>query len=218
MDAEEMSALWAPWRAEYFLAKKIPDFFLKAARTKNDAAHLVVTRRSQTFLVMNRYPYTVGHLMAVPNRKVANSTDLTAQETLELWELAGHAQKLLRKAVKAQGFNIGLNLGKCAGAGVADHLHLHIVPRWNGDHNFMPTLGRKRLLSEAIESLYTRLLKIQKLLPSPSESRTPKAAGRRRPFITTRTKATGKLDNRGNRIATVLALSDKPTSAKPIAS
>jgi ATP adenylyltransferase len=157
MEPSELSALWAPWRVAYFTGRRTPDFFLKAARAKNDAAHLVVARRAHTFLIMNRYPYTIGHMMAVPKRKVAELTKLTPEEVIELWDLAGHAQALLRKVVKAQGFNVGLNLGKCAGAGVADHLHLHIVPRWVGDHNFMPTIGGKRLLSESVESLYARL-------------------------------------------------------------
>jgi ATP adenylyltransferase len=161
MNPNELSALWAPWRVEYFSARKTPDFFLKAARAKNDATHLVLTRRTRSFLIMNRYPYTVGHMMAVPNRKVSDLAALRPDEKLELWELAEHAQGLLRKVVKAQGFNIGLNLGKCAGAGVADHLHLHIVPRWEGDHNFMPTLGGKRMLFEAVEAIYRRLLAAQ---------------------------------------------------------
>src|SRR5439155_26613948 len=102
-----------------------PDFLLAAAQASDEAAHLVVARRPHTFLIMNRYPYAVGHLMAVPNRKVADLEALTAEEKLELWELAELGQKLLREVVRAQGFNLGLNLGKCAGAGVADHLHLH---------------------------------------------------------------------------------------------
>ena len=93
---------------------------------------------------MNRYPYAVGHLMAVPYRKVADLAELSEQEKLELLDLASHAQRLLREVVKAQGFNIGLNLGRAAGAGVVDHLHLHIVPRWEGDNNFMPVLSGAR--------------------------------------------------------------------------
>lgn len=158
MDPNELTALWAPWRVEYFQARKTPDFFLKAARARKDRPHLVVARRAHTFLIMNRYPYTVGHMMAVPNRKVADLAALGAEEKMELWELAEQAQKLLRKVVKAQGFNIGLNLGKCAGAGVADHLHLHIVPRWDGDHNFMPVIAGRRMLSEAVEAIYDRLV------------------------------------------------------------
>ena len=163
MNPEDLSALWAPWRVEYFQANRSsPDFLRAAAEATDDAAHLVVARRAHTFLIMNRYPYAVGHLMAVPKRKVAALSALTAEEKLELWELAEVAQELLRAVVGAQGFNLGLNLGKCAGAGVADHLHLHIVPRWEGDNNFMPVLADTRVLPEALDSLYARLIAAQK--------------------------------------------------------
>jgi ATP adenylyltransferase len=158
----EIEALWCPWRVEYFEQEKPnPDFLSDAARTSDDAAHLVITRRKNAFLIMNRYPYSVGHLMAVPYRKTADASSLGDNEVLELWHLAVHAQILLRAAVKAQGFNIGLNLGQCAGAGVPDHMHLHIVPRWNGDTNFMPVFGGPRLLSESLHSLYDKLIATQ---------------------------------------------------------
>lgn len=158
MDLKELSALWAPWRVEYYKHKGTADFLLAAANTNDDAAHLVVARRKSTFLIMNRFPYAVGHLMAVPYQKVAEISELSSEAKLELWDLAELAQKILRKTVGAQGFNVGLNLGKCAGAGVADHLHLHIVPRWEGDHNFMPVLAETRILPEALDSLYARMV------------------------------------------------------------
>jgi ATP adenylyltransferase len=156
-----VESIWAPWRVEYFSIDRTPDFLTEAAQTTDDAAHLVVTRRKNTFLIMNRFPYAVGHMMAVPYRKVADIADLTEAERLELWELAAHAQKLLRKVANAHGFNIGLNLGKCAGAGYADHLHLHIVPRWEGDNNFMPVLADVRVMPEALKSLYGKLAAAQ---------------------------------------------------------
>jgi ATP adenylyltransferase len=162
MDLKELSALWAPWRVEYFNAGAKPDFLLEAARATDDAAHLVVARRKSAFLIMNGYPYAVGHMMAVPYRKVAELGALTDGEKLELFELAERAQLLLREVVKAQGFNVGLNLGKCAGAGVVDHLHLHIVPRWEGDNNFMPVLADTRILPEALDSLYAKLVEAEK--------------------------------------------------------
>jgi ATP adenylyltransferase len=158
MDLNELSALWSPWRAEYFAQKSTPDFLLEAARTDDDAGHLVVARRKSAFLIMNRYPYAVGHMMAVPYRKVAELDELTDAEKLELLSLTEQAQRILREVVKAQGFNVGLNLGKCAGAGVADHLHLHIVPRWDGDNNFMPVLAGTRILPEALGALYAKLI------------------------------------------------------------
>ena len=143
---------------EYFSLDKTRDFLTEAAQSSDDRAHLVVRRGKETFLLMNRFPYTVGHLMAVPYRKVADIADLTQGEQLELWEQAAFAQKLLRKVVRAEGFNIGLNLGQAGGAGVADHLHLHIVPRWAGDNNFMPVLGNVRVMAEALDALHGKLL------------------------------------------------------------
>jgi ATP adenylyltransferase len=159
---KELEMLWAPWRVEYF--KKEPrdeNFLSEAARTSDDAAQLVITRRKNAFLMMNRYPYAVGHLMAVPYRKTVELSALGENEIVELWNLVAHAQALLRAATKAQGFNIGLNLGACAGAGVTDHLHIHIVPRWGGDTNFMPILSGTRVLSEGVRALYDKLLEAQ---------------------------------------------------------
>ncbi|MEA3189200.1 MAG: adenylyltransferase [Chthoniobacter sp.] len=157
---EDAAALWAPWRVDYFSIDK-EDFLTAAAQTTNDLAHLVVARGKNAFLILNRYPYAVGHMMAVPYRKVAELAELTEQEQLELWDLAILAQRLLRKTSKAQGFNIGLNIGKCAGAGVADHLHLHIVPRWEGDNNFMPVLADTRVMPEALSALCEKLIAAQ---------------------------------------------------------
>src|SRR3954466_4285246 len=158
----EIEALWCPWRVEYFEQETPnPDFLSDAARAADDAAHLVLTRRKNAFLMMNRYPYSVGHLMAVPYRKTGDVSSLGENEVLELWNLALHGQQLLRETMKAQGFNIGLNLGQCAGAGVPDHLHLHIVPRWNGDTNFMPVLSGTKMLSEGLRSLYEKLIATQ---------------------------------------------------------
>lgn len=154
---EDLQAVWAPWRVEYFSMDKSHDFLREAAESGDDRGHLVVRRLKETFLIMNRFPYTVGHLMAVPYRKVSDIAELTPGEQLELWDQAAYAQKILRKVVRAQGFNIGLNLGVAGGAGVADHLHLHIVPRWEGDNNFMPVLGNVRVMAEALDSLYERL-------------------------------------------------------------
>ena len=117
--------------------------------------------------MMNRYPYAVGHLMAVPYRKVAELSALGDNEIVELWNLVVHAQALLRAATKAQGFNIGLNLGACAGAGVPDHLHIHIVPRWSGDTNFMPILAGTRTLSDGLHALYDKLMDAQSKMASP---------------------------------------------------
>jgi ATP adenylyltransferase len=158
----ELETLWCPWRVEYFEREKPnADFLETAARTSDDAAHLVIARRKNAFLMMNRYPYTVGHLMAVPYRKTGELSSLGENEIVELWNLVAHAQALLRAATKAQGFNVGLKLGECAGAGVVDYLHVHIVPRWSGDTNFMPILSGTRMLSEALSALYDKLMEAQ---------------------------------------------------------
>ena len=157
MNESENEGLWAPWRVEYFSAPRRPDFLLEAGRAVEDRPHLVLVRREHCFLMMNRYPYAVGHLMAVPYRKVGDLAELSEGERLELWELAIQAQALLRRTVGAEGFNVGLNLGQSAGAGVLDHVHLHIVPRRIGDHNFMPVLGGTPVFSESLWGLYDRL-------------------------------------------------------------
>lgn len=158
--------LWAPWRVEYFAASHKPtgDFLLEAAQATDDAEHLVVTRRKTSFLIMNKYPYSAGHLMAATYRKVGDLAELTADEVTELWQLAVHAQKLLRICVRAQGFNVGWNLGQAGGAGVEDHLHLHIVPRWLGDSNFMTVIGGARIIPEGLKPLYERLVSEQEKL------------------------------------------------------
>src|ERR1043165_920245 len=159
---QELETLWSPWRVEYF--QKDPrdrDFLGRAAMASNDAEHLVITRRKTAFLMMNRYPYAAGHLMAVPYRKIGDMSSLGDNEIVELWNLVTHAQKLLRSAAKAQGFNVGLNLGECAGAGVVDHLHIHIVPRWSGDTNFMPLIAAARTISEGLRALYDKLVDAQ---------------------------------------------------------
>ncbi len=169
----EIETLWCPWRVEYFEKENPnPNFLSEAARASDDAAHLVLTRRKNAFLMMNRYPYAVGHLMAVPYRKTGEIDSLGENEIIELWQLAAHGRRLLRDTMKAQGFNIGINLGQCAGAGVPDHLHLHIVPRWNGDTNFMPVLAGTRLLSEGLQSLYEKLKATQTRLAAAEKPRT----------------------------------------------
>ena len=166
----EIETLWAPWRIEYF--EKEPrdrEFLSRAAMASNDAEYLVIARRKTAFLMMNRYPYAVGHLMAVPYRKAAELSSLGDNEVVELWNLVVHAQALLRTAAKAQGFNVGINLGECAGAGVVDHLHIHVVPRWSGDTNFMPVIAGTRTISEGLRSLYDKLIAAQQNMTPQSQ-------------------------------------------------
>ena len=168
---EFVESLWAPWRVEYFERRdRDQDFLETAANASNDVEHLVVYRRKSGFLIMNRYPYSAGHLMAVPYRKVGDLEALTAAERSELMDLAIFAQRLLREVVKAQGFNVGFNLGSAAGAGVASHIHLHIVPRWAGDHNFMVVIGRTRVISEGLQALYEKLVAAVERVAWPEEN------------------------------------------------
>lgn len=160
-----IEAIWAPWRVEYFQTGQNSNFLTEAAQSSDDAAHFVVTRGRSGFLLMNKYPYSAGHLMAVPYRKVSAMDELTEAEVLETWKLCIHAQRLLIECVKAQGFNVGWNLGRPAGAGVDDHLHLHIVPRWSGDVNFMTVLGGARIIPEGLKPLYERLRLAQDTIP-----------------------------------------------------
>lgn len=155
-----LETLWAPWRVDYFEHSKSAekDFLSEAARTSDDRTHFVVTRRKTAFLMLNKYPYSSGHLMAVPYRKTGEMSELDDAEALDLWHLALHAQHILKEVVHAHGFNIGLNLGSGSGAGFEDHLHLHIVPRWKNDQNFMPLLSGTRVIPEGLLSLYDRLV------------------------------------------------------------
>jgi len=168
---EFVESLWAPWRVEYFERRdRDRDFLETAANASNDAEHLVVYRRKSGFLIMNRYPYAAGHLMAVPYRKVGDLEVLTPAERNELVDLTIYAQRLLREVVKAQGFNVGFNLGSAAGAGIDSHIHLHIVPRWVGDHNFMPVIGRTRVISEGLQALYEKLVAAVERVAWPEEN------------------------------------------------
>lgn len=166
MIANHLETLWAPWRVEYFQHRDEAgkNFLLEAAQSSDDRAHLVVARRKNAFLMMNKYPYATGHLMAVPYQQRAEMGELSEAEVLDLWQITLHAQELLRAVVHAQGFNIGLNLGSAAGAGVSQHLHLHIVPRWHDDQNFMPLLAGTRIIPEGLHPLYERLMEYQKKL------------------------------------------------------
>ena len=150
-------SLWAPWRIEYLQRERKPEFLREAAEAANDAEYFVVCRRKTAFLMMNLYPYAPGHLMVVPYRAISRLAELTDGEKIETIDLASYAERLLEEVVKAQGFNVGWNVGAAAGAGVVSHLHLHIVPRWSGDNNFMPVLGGTRVIPEGLTPLYEKL-------------------------------------------------------------
>jgi ATP adenylyltransferase len=155
-----MEHLWAPWRNRYVTGEEKPgeDLFLKIAQSNDDAAHFVLTRTKASFAVLNRYPYNLGHLMVCPYREVDDLSSLSAQESSDLWTLVNRMTQTLKKTLKPDGFNIGLNLGSAAGAGVPKHLHVHVVPRWVNDANFMTPIGATRIHPGDLPSVYAKLL------------------------------------------------------------
>jgi ATP adenylyltransferase len=153
--------LWAPWRIDYIRGEKEGDCFLcRIFDDSNDRENLLLYRGKTCAIIMNRYPYNSGHLLITPYRHIAELCDLTPEETLEMTTLTARSIEALREAMNTQGFNVGINLGEAAGAGLKDHLHRHIVPRWVGDTNFMPVLGGPRVMPEALNATYDLLVKL----------------------------------------------------------
>ena len=155
-----MDHLWTPWRSTYMEAKKEPGVcvFCKAAQDpSNDERTLVVFRGDDCFVILNRYPYTSGHLMIVPYEHVAKLTEASSDAAREMMELARRAEEVLERIYRPDGLNMGLNIGVAAGAGIAQHLHLHVLPRWLGDANFMTTVGDARIIPEALEATYKKV-------------------------------------------------------------
>lgn len=152
--------LWAPWRMQYVSTAGQSDsgcIFCTKPQESNDAANLIVWRSTHSFVILNLFPYTSGHLMIAPYRHTGDITSLSEEESLDLWRLMQACVRALDATYKPQGYNIGFNLGRSAGAGIEGHLHLHIVPRWYGDTNFMTTLGETRVLPETLEQTYRRV-------------------------------------------------------------
>ncbi len=153
-----MKRLWAPWRMEYIQqAKPAGCIFCDKPEQERDRENLILYRGRHSFVIMNYYPYNNGHLMVVPYRHTADLAGLQEAEQLEMMGLLGRCTRILTEAMKSQAFNIGMNLGRIAGAGVDDHLHFHIVPRWNGDTNFMPVAGNTRVLSQGLTESWESL-------------------------------------------------------------
>lgn len=157
-----MERLWAPWRAEYITghARGRGCLFCRLFRERDDEANLVLFRGRLAFVVLNRFPYNNGHLLIAPVRHVAGLDRLTAAESRELWALCARAVTALRREFSPDGFNLGANLGRVAGAGVAHHLHLHVVPRWNGDTSFISVTGETRVISEGLAVTAGRLRRL----------------------------------------------------------
>jgi len=152
-----MERLWAPWRLEYVQGTGSNECIFCLGDASDDEARLVLHRGQHCFIIMNRFPYSNGHLMVAPLRHVADPGLLDAAEVAELHRLTTLCREILREVCKAQGFNIGMNLGAVAGAGVTDHLHQHIVPRWAGDTNFMPVFADVRVIPQHLEATCRQL-------------------------------------------------------------
>lgn len=155
-----MEPLHAPWRIEYILAPKTgaeDNLFADIARSSDDITNLVIARDRTCYALLNRYPYTGGHVMVVPYKQTPDLNGLTEEELADLWKLARRCINVLKKEMKPDGFNVGINLGKVAGAGIVEHLHIHIVPRWNGDTNFMAVIANTTVVPQALTELAAQL-------------------------------------------------------------
>jgi ATP adenylyltransferase len=156
-----MKNLWAPWRKEFILgAKPKGCIFCKMPRKKEDRKNLILYRGNHNYIILNRFPYNNGHLMVVPFRHTKDLSKLTNPENAELLKLGAIAVKSLDKTMFPQGHNLGINLGAAGGAGIRDHLHLHVVPRWVGDTNWMPILSQTKVMIEYLEETYDRLVPV----------------------------------------------------------
>jgi ATP adenylyltransferase len=155
-----MDYLWTPWRSTYIKTKRDASgciFCAAAAAADADETNLVVYRATYNFVILNRYPYTSGHLMIAPYEHVSRLLQAAQQTTQEMMDLARHAEQFLEEVYHPDGLNLGMNLGEAAGAGIEQHIHLHVLPRWKGDANFMTTVGQTRIVPEALEDSYQKL-------------------------------------------------------------
>ena len=174
-----MERLWAPWREKFILCEKEPGCFLcRTSREKQDRKNLILFRGEKCFVILNRYPYNNGHLMIAPFRHVGKLEELRDEELTEIWKTAQLCVRALKSGLKPKGINLGMNLGKVSGAGVGDHIHLHIVPRWQGDTNFMPIFAETKVISVGLSNTY-RLLK-KELRGIDKKHSKQRSAGRRR--------------------------------------
>ena len=153
-----MESIWAPWRMEYIQMEKPKGCVLcQNPRQDNDTVNRILYRGTKNFVILNAYPYNPGHLMIAPYRHVASLEELTDEERSEHFEIVSRSIGVLRQVFNPGGFNLGVNIGKVAGAGIEDHIHTHVVPRWQGDTNCMPVIAGVRVLPEALDETYQKL-------------------------------------------------------------
>ena len=150
--------LFSPWRMEYVSSPSSDEnVFLDALQSGDDRESLILYRSNLSFIIMNLYPYNNGHLMVVPYRKIDSMIELTEDELAEIMKLSQNSMHIIEKKLHAEGFNFGINIGKCAGSGIDDHVHFHIVPRWSGDNNFMPSIGNTKVIVQGLLDTYDLL-------------------------------------------------------------
>lgn len=156
-----MRKIWAPWRIEYIQQEKSDDhcFICEILKEDKDKKNLILFRGENAIVLLNKYPYIAGHLMVAPKQHIAEIETIPPATYQEMWQLMSKSIKVLKKSINPEGFNIGINLGKVSGAGLKTHIHIHIVPRWSGDTNFMPILTDTRVISEALDKTYEKFLK-----------------------------------------------------------
>lgn len=150
--------LWAPWRMEYILGNKEKEcIFCTKTKENEDKKNLILYRGERNYIIMNKYPYNNGHLMIVPYRHTSEFESLNDAESLELMHLVSRSIQALKAAIHPEGFNVGVNIGKIAGAGIEEHLHFHVVPRWAADTNFMPVVGQTKVISEGLWQTFEKI-------------------------------------------------------------
>jgi len=155
-----MERLWAPWRVKYVSNpdKEKECIFCKKSQEKDDKRNLIISRKQYCFALLNIYPYNNGHIMIAPYKHTGDIAQLGENELLEMFSLVKELEVKIKSILNPDGFNIGINIGKSAGAGMENHLHIHLVPRWDGDTNFMATISDTRVISQALEELYELLM------------------------------------------------------------
>ena len=162
-----MQQLWAPWRIEYIRMEKMDECIFCKLPNGDDEKNLILYRGKHAFVIMNNYPYNPGHVMVAPYRHVGEIEDLSEEEWEDVHALTALMVRAIKRTMNPQGFNIGLNIGRVAGAGIEGHLHVHIVPRWNGDTNFMPVISDTKVIVQGIRENYKELKReIEKLISS----------------------------------------------------
>lgn len=152
--------IWAPWRASFILGKKEKGcVFCKRLKMKDTVKNLIVYRGDKVFVILNKFPYNSGHALIVPNRHIGRIEQLTPDEAAEFFELTRRTVAVIKKTLKPASMNLGMNIGRGSGAGIPGHIHMHVVPRWHGDTNFMPVIGKTNVISVPLEPIYEAMRK-----------------------------------------------------------